>query len=260
MRLLRLAKLGDAQDIRAGSRRVLTGRPAARPRRVKRPGPSPSSIGAVKSISRSISPASRKRRCERRAALEQERRDPRAARARRAPRPGPRRAASRRPRPRSAPRRARTRRARAAPARRSPRAASRSAAAPPRSNTTRSGWRSAGGSTSRAVSSGSSASAVPMPTATAPIAARSSCTRAPALGRGDPARARPARPCARRRSPPPCRSRAGGRSSASVSHHAFWRRAARSIVAAGHVDARCPPRAAGPRRRRSPCRWGRSWP
>ena len=62
-----------------------------------------------------------------------------------------------------------------------------------RSNTTRSGWRSAGGSQSRAVSIGSSASAVPAPTATAPAAGPPLVHQPAAVGRGDPARVAGAR-------------------------------------------------------------------
>ncbi len=60
--------------------------------------------------------------------------------------------------------------------RRVARASCRPRSRPRRSNTTRSGWRSAGGSASRGSSSGSSASAVPLPTATASNRARQSCT------------------------------------------------------------------------------------
>ena len=117
------------------------------------------------------------------------------------------------------------------------RAASRAAAAPRRSNTTRSGWRSAGGVDVARGQRGRRRSAVPLPTATAPIAARQLVHQRAALRRRDPARARRrAAPCGRRGVRglvgdvrPAERRACGTRRSAGAPRS--------SIVAVGHLDA-----------------------
>ena len=147
-----------------------------------------------------------------RAALEQDRADARRrragrARSARAParsrrwRRSPRRRAPRARRWRRAARRARRRRSAGSRARVGDELGVAAAAAPVESNTTRRGWRAT--PSTRAVSCGSSASAVPMPTATASHSARQRCAEPAARLAGDPLRVAGARwrPCRRASSP-----------------------------------------------------------
>ena len=179
--------------VSARARSPSSTRSAPRPATTGLASPPPIRTGATKRRSSSISPASQEGAGERRAALEQEAGDAAAAELgegaggqrpggdapRRRPRAGPRRVPPGRP--------GRSRR-RAAPPGSTRRASSRAGAGRVESKTTRAGWRAAGGSRSRAVSRASSASAVPIPTATASDSARQRCTRRAAALAGDPLR------------------------------------------------------------------------